>query len=300
MTDRVERTSAKPNDRAGFTDAALWGEALSKRYSSSQGEVEALVDVNIAITPGRFITIVGPSGCGKSTLLMILAGLLSSSSGRVMYGDQELTGPHTDVGVVFQSPALLPWLSVLANTVLPGRVGRRAERRGSRELKQRGLELLNMVGLADFEDRYPNELSGGMQQRNAIARALLLDPPVLLMDEPFGALDALTRERMNEWLADIWQAQKKAVALVTHSIDEAVYLADEIVVMSPRPGRIIARVEVPLPRPRHPSLMKEAAFTNIAAEIRQILDESESNSTKYEVNSFFADVTTREVPNADT
>jgi NitT/TauT family transport system ATP-binding protein len=262
------------------TDDILSGVGVSKRYMSARGAVDALTETDIDVRPGTFVTIVGPSGCGKSTLLMILAGLLKPSDGEVRYAGRPIHGPRRDVGVVFQSPALLPWLTVLQNTMLPGNLGRRSGRTARREGRERAMGLLTMVGLEGFADRYPSELSGGMQQRNAIARALLLDPPVLLMDEPFGALDALTRERMNEWLADIWQAQQKAVALVTHSIDEAVYLADEIVVMSPRPGRIVERVHVDLPRPRDPSLMKTAEFAELVAHIRMLLDKSEAESEK--------------------
>lgn len=260
---------------------ALSGVGLSKCYRSARGTVEALVETDIAVRPGKFVTIVGPSGCGKSTLLMMLAGLLPPTSGEVRYAGKVVTGPQQNVGVVFQTPALLPWLTAAQNTMLPGRLGRRVSRAEHREQRDRAMALLQMVGLAGFEDRYPRELSGGMQQRNAIARALLLDPPVLLMDEPFGALDALTRERMNEWLADIWQQQQKAVALVTHSIDEAVYLADEIIVMSPRPGRIIDRVHVDLPRPRDPSLMKTAQFAESVAHIRLLLDKSEAETQEH-------------------
>jgi NitT/TauT family transport system ATP-binding protein len=268
---------ATPAARPGGDDT-LAGVGVSKRYQSSRGVVEALTETDIEVRPGTFVTIVGPSGCGKSTLLMMLAGLLTPSGGEVRYAGQPIRGPRRDVGVVFQSPALLPWLTVLQNTMLPGNLGRRSGRTARRAGRERAMELLTMVGLDGFADRYPSELSGGMQQRNAIARALLLDPPVLLMDEPFGALDALTRERMNEWLADIWQAQQKAVALVTHSIDEAVYLADEIIVMSPRPGRVVERVHVELPRPRNPALMKTAEFAELVAHIRLLLDKSEAES----------------------
>jgi NitT/TauT family transport system ATP-binding protein len=276
----TERTQDLPTAerQASTSQDTLSGVGLSKCYTSARGTVEALVETDITVRPGTFVTIVGPSGCGKSTLLMMLAGLLAPTSGEVRYAGKVVAGPQQDVGVVFQTPALLPWLTAVQNTMLPGRLGRRVSRAQQRAHRERAMELLQLVGLAGFEDRYPRELSGGMQQRNAIARALLLDPPVLLMDEPFGALDALTRERMNEWLADIWQQQQKAVALVTHSIDEAVYLADEIIVMSPRPGRIIDRVHVDLPRPRDPSLMKTVQFTDAVAHIRSLLDKSEAET----------------------
>jgi NitT/TauT family transport system ATP-binding protein len=251
----------------------LQARGVSKTYVTDKGVVEALAPTDITVEPGRFITIVGPSGCGKSTLLMILAGLLKPSTGQVFCGERPIDGPQEMVGMVFQSPALLPWHTVLNNTLLPARVGAARGQRAS--LVQRARDLISLVGLDGFEDRYPHELSGGMQQRAAIARALLLDPPVLLMDEPFGALDALTRERMNQWLADIWQRQQKAVALVTHSIEEAVFLADQVVVMSPRPGRIIATIDVPLPRPRSVEALKSPALIELMADVRAILDSAE-------------------------
>lgn len=260
-------------DRPTASRTTLQGRGVSKTYVTDKGVVEALAPTDITVEPGRFISIVGPSGCGKSTLLMILAGLLKSSSGEVLCGDRPIDGPQEMVGMVFQSPALLPWQSVLNNTLLPARVGSARGRRT--QLVERARHLISLVGLDGFEDRYPHELSGGMQQRAAIARALLLDPPMLLMDEPFGALDALTRERMNQWLADIWQEQQKAVALVTHSIEEAVFLADQVVVMSPRPGRIVATIDVPLPRPRSVEALKSPALIELMADVRAILDRAE-------------------------
>jgi NitT/TauT family transport system ATP-binding protein len=271
----TQTMDAHPSARSEARNA-LVATGVAKQYRTNKGTIDALTTTDLAIEPGKFTTIVGPSGCGKSTLLMILAGLLDASAGEVRYDGTLMRSPQEGIGVVFQSPALLPWLTVQQNTVLPYTLNRR--RRDRRAHTERAGELLSMVGLAGFEKRYPTELSGGMQQRNAIARALLLDPPVLLMDEPFGALDALTRERMNRWLADIWQEQQKAVALVTHSIDEAVFLADEVVVMSPRPGRIVERVTVDLPRPRDISVMKQPAFGELCGHIRSILDDMEASA----------------------
>jgi NitT/TauT family transport system ATP-binding protein len=239
---------------------------VTKVYKTAKGSVPALEPTSLTLAPGRFIAIVGPSGCGKTTLLNIVAGLVKPSSGVVRLGGQVVTGPPADVGVVFQRPALLPWKTVLGNVMLAAEVGWPRPRAKS-ALKARAAELVDLVGLREFATRHPHELSGGMQQRNAIARALLLNPETLLMDEPFGALDALTREQMNQWLASIWQREGKAVALVTHNIDEAVYLADQVIVMSARPGRIIDRIDITLPRPR----TNGAAMAEVSAVIRKSL-----------------------------
>jgi NitT/TauT family transport system ATP-binding protein len=241
---------------------------VTKIYKTAKGSVPALERTSLALTPGQFIAIVGPSGCGKTTLLNIIAGLVRPSSGVVRLGGQVVKGPPADVGVVFQRPALLPWKTVLGNVLLAAEVGRPRPRAKS-ELKARARELVDLVGLQEFAGRHPYELSGGMQQRNAIARALLLNPETLLMDEPFGALDALTREQMNKWLASIWQREGKAVALVTHNIDEAVFLADQVIVMSARPGRIINRIEITLPRPR----TNGPALAEVCTIVRNSLDQ---------------------------
>jgi NitT/TauT family transport system ATP-binding protein len=220
---------------------------VEKTYrTTSGGVVKALQSVSLEIQPQELVVVVGPSGCGKTTLLRILAGLVRPSRGRVRLRDEVVRGPRRDVGVVFQDPVLLPWRTVLGNVMLPALIlglDRPAHRR-------RAVELLDLVGLAGFEDKYPHELSGGMRQRVSIARALLHDPSLLLMDEPFGALDAMTREAMNLELLAIWQKAKKTVFFITHSIPEAVLLADRVVVMSPRPGRIVETLTIDLPRPR--------------------------------------------------
>src|SRR5262245_6028781 len=216
---------------------------VTKTYAG--GAVHALDRVTLDIAEGEFVCVVGPSGCGKSTLLRMLAGLDDHDDGEITLSGTPVAGPSRQVGVVFQAANLLPWLTVRENIRLPLRVGgRQAPADGRID------HLLDMAGLGDFAQRYPYELSGGMQQRAGICRALVRDPGILLMDEPFGALDALTRERMNLELQRIWQASGKTVLLITHSISEAIFLADRVVVMSARPGRVLKELPVRIPRPR--------------------------------------------------
>ena len=225
---------------------AIAVQELSKLYPSRDGSVHALQQISFNVSEGEFVAVVGPSGCGKSTLLKILAGILSPSEGEARLRGTPIKGPRRDIGVVFQSPVLLPWRSVLDNVLLPVDV-QRLGRDGHQKL---AMDLLSLVGLEGFERRYPWELSGGMQQRVAITRALIHDPAMLLMDEPFGALDAMTRELMNLELQRIWLERKKTVLFITHSIPEAVFLADRVLVMTARPGFITDDVQVKLPRPR--------------------------------------------------
>jgi len=243
--------------------------SVGKTYSTASGDkVLALEDLNVSIAHGEFVSLVGPSGCGKSTFLRILAGLEPASGGRLSIAGHAVSGPSPDVGVVFQSATLLPWLTVAQNTSLPLRVGP-ARGRASAGVHA----LLEMAGLQGFENKYPYELSGGMQQRAAICRALARDPTILLMDEPFGALDALTRERLNVELQRIWQASGKTVLLITHSIAESVFLSDRVLVMSPRPGRILADFAVTLPRPRDfASTPEHPDYLRLTKEIRSVLD----------------------------
>jgi NitT/TauT family transport system ATP-binding protein len=246
---------------------------VNKSFTTLQGDtIQALVDINGTIAAGSFVTIVGPSGCGKSTLLRILAGLIKPSSGRVEIGGETVTGPRKDIGMVFQSSILLPWRTVIDNVMLP------AEILGIPRDKAlvRAQELLHMVRLDGFDNKYPQELSGGMQQRASIARALLHDPAILLMDEPFGALDAMTREQMNLELQSIWQASGKTVVLVTHSIPEAVFLGDQVLVMTPRPGRLATIIPVKLPRPRALDGMATPEFGRLTHEIRGLLQQKGS------------------------
>jgi NitT/TauT family transport system ATP-binding protein len=244
---------------------------LEKRYMTRSHEsVLALADVNLSIGEGEFVACVGPSGCGKSTLLRILAGLVSKSGGAVEIEGKEVKRPRRDVGIVFQSPVLLPWLTVLQNTLLPAEV-MKLDKKASAE---RARQLIELAGLSEFANKYPHELSGGMQQRNAIARALMNDPSMLLMDEPFGALDAMTRERMTAELQRIWLESRKTVLFITHSIAEAVFLADRVLVFSPRPGTIVDNIEINLPRPRGIESMASPEFAEHTQRIRSYFQEA--------------------------
>ena len=238
---------------------------LRKEYGTPRGTVLALDRIDFTVGEGEFVAIVGPSGCGKSTLLKILAGLLPATGGEVRLRSVSITGPRRDIGVVFQSPVLFPWRSVLQNVLLPADV----QRLGRAQHQRKALDLLSLVGLGGFEHRYPWELSGGMQQRVAIVRALIHDPALLLMDEPFGALDAMTREQMNLELQRIWLERRKTVVFITHSIPEAVFLADRVLVMTPRPGRIAETVAVDITRPRSLEVMNTAEFGSFVARIRR-------------------------------
>jgi NitT/TauT family transport system ATP-binding protein len=241
---------------------------LSKEYKTLSGEtVRALTGVDLTLLDGEFVTVVGTSGCGKTTLLKILAGLIRPSSGEVLLRGKPVDGPQRDMGVVFQSPVLLPWRTVLQNVLLPIDV---LGWESSKYVERAG-ELLAMVGLGDFRNKYPNELSGGMQQRAAIVRALVYDPSLLLMDEPFSALDAMTREQMNLDLERIWDRSRKTILFITHNIQEAAFLGDRVVVMSPRPGRIVGVVPVTLPRPRSLELLVSDQLGKVVSGIRMLM-----------------------------
>jgi len=239
---------------------------LSLTYGGG-ARVAALRDISFAIRDGEFVAAVGPSGCGKSTLLKILAGLLRPTEGTAELRGQAITGPRRDIGVVFQAPVLFPWRTVLGNAMLPADV----QRRDRRAMQQRALDLLAMVGLEGFERRYPRELSGGMQQRVGIVRALLHDPAILLMDEPFAALDAMTREAMSVELQRIWIQRRITALFITHSIAEAVFLADRVIVLTPRPGTIGDQFEVDLPRPRALEVMNTEQFGRCVQRVRAAL-----------------------------
>ncbi len=241
---------------------------LSKRFGTGAAPVVALSEIDFAIDEGELVVVVGPSGCGKSTLLRILAGLMPQSAGEAFLGGTPIAGPRRDIGVVFQSPVLFPWRSVLNNALLPVDV----QGLGREKMRERAMGLLKLVGLEGFEHRYPWELSGGMQQRVALVRALIHDPALLLMDEPFGALDAMTRESMNQELQRIWMERKKTVLFITHSIGEAVYLADRVLVMTPRPGRIMDELKIDLPRPRGLEVMNTPEFGAYVKRIRVALN----------------------------
>ena len=226
--------------------AAISGEGVSKVFRRGSTEVRALDQVDLEVGDGEFVAVLGPSGCGKSTLMRLIAGLVPATTGRIAIAGVPVQGPHTNLGIVFQAATLLDWRTVLGNVLL------QLELRGldPKGYEARAVALLNAVGLGDFTGAFPRELSGGMKQRAAIVRALVHDPKILLMDEPFGALDALTREQMRIDIEDLWLSSRKTVMFITHSIDEAVLLADRVVVMSPRPGRIERTVPIDLPRPR--------------------------------------------------
>jgi NitT/TauT family transport system ATP-binding protein len=242
---------------------------LEKTYTTKgRTLVKALGGISVEVGNGEFVTIVGQSGCGKTTLLKILAGLLARSAGSVTLRGEPVNGPRRDIGIVFQDPVLLPWRTVLDNVMLPIEV----LHLDRAEFRTRAMQLIHLVGLETFEDKYPHELSGGMRQRVALARALVHDPSLLLMDEPFGALDAMTREFMNLELLRIWQEAKKTVVFITHSIPEAVFLADRVIVMSARPGRITEIVKVDLPRPRDLDMMASDDFGVYTRKIRHLFD----------------------------
>lgn len=234
----------------------------------SFGEVTAIGDMSVDVANHEFLSIVGPSGCGKSTALRVIAGLTDPTAGKVLVRGEEVRGPIKDVGMVFQAPVLLPWRSVLNNVLFP--IEMSGQRRSKYEVKAR--ELISLAGLDGFENHAPYQLSGGMQQRVAICRALVSSPQLLLMDEPFGALDIMTRERMGFELQKIWSVGRQTVIFVTHSITEAVLLSDTIVVMSGRPGTVKKIVKVDLPRPRLPALMKDPRFVELAADVRDQID----------------------------
>jgi NitT/TauT family transport system ATP-binding protein len=248
-------------------------ERLVKRYRASDGsEVEALREVSFAVEQGEFVTLVGHSGCGKSTLLKILAGLVDRSAGTVTIDGTAVDGPRPDIGIVFQKPLLLEWRRVLENVLLPVEIYGLDRRR----YEGKAHRLLGTAGLGAFLRKYPYELSGGMQQRVALCRALVAEPALLLMDEPFGSLDALTRQKMGFELLRLWQEWKSTVLFVTHDIVESIILADRVVVMSPRPGRIIDVVSVDLPRPRDLLMQDTPAFARLASRIRRRLWEEET------------------------
>ena len=231
---------------------------------ANRADLLALDDISLDVEEGEFLAIVGPSGCGKSTLLRLLAGLLRPIVGKVLLRGQLLTEPRREIGYVFQRANLMPWRTVLSNIALSLEVARVPPD----EAVARAQELISLVGLEGFAESYPAQLSGGMQQRVALARALIHEPTVLLLDEPFGSLDALTRERMNGELLRIWNLRKPTVVMVTHSISEAVFLSDRVLVLTARPGRVKAAFMVPLPRPRNQSMTAEPEFLKLTRAVR--------------------------------
>jgi NitT/TauT family transport system ATP-binding protein len=249
-------------------DEVIGLDGVSLVYRSKHAEVHALDNVSLAATDREFVALLGPSGCGKSTLLKLIAGLIPASSGTIRVNGQPIAGPTASIGIVFQSPLLMAWRTVLENVLL------QIEIRDLRVADYRAAarDLIRLVGLDGFEDAHPHQLSGGMQQRVGLCRALIHDPDLLIMDEPFGALDAMTREQMNAELQRIWIERRKTVLFITHSISEAVYLADRVLVMSPRPGRLVGEIAVDLPRPRTVATTELPAFVELTREVRRHLN----------------------------
>jgi NitT/TauT family transport system ATP-binding protein len=250
---------------------------IRKVFSGGRGErVEALSGIDLRVTDNQFVSIVGPSGCGKSTLLEIIGGLTEPSSGEVLIGEDLVNGPHPAVGIVFQQESTFPWRTVMENIEF----GLEMHGVGKKERRGRSRELIELVGLKGFEDRYPGELSGGMRQRVAIARTLVMNPEVLLMDEPFGALDEQTRLILGDELLRIWSQTRSTALFITHSIEEAALLSDRVLVMSARPGSIRKVVEVDLQRPRDSSVVSTPEFGRITGEIWEVLREESMKALK--------------------
>jgi NitT/TauT family transport system ATP-binding protein len=231
-------------------------EDVKKIFQTRKGPLAALENITFHVSEGNFVTIVGPSGCGKSTTLRIIAGLIPRTGGKLLVCGDDVNRPRPDIAVVFQTPNLLPWRNVINNVMLPVEISR-LDRKAYYD---KSLELLELCGLGGFEENYPHELSGGMKQRVAICRALIPDPPLLLMDEPFAALDALNRDKMNLELMRIWEKKRKTVLFITHHIGEAIFLSDQVIVMTQRPGKIREVIDIELPRPRTLETKSEGKF----------------------------------------
>jgi len=249
----------------------LFVRGATKIYETKSGSVDALQDVDLSVEQGEFISIVGPSGCGKTTLLWSIAGLHELTSGSIALGEELVKSPHPNIGMMFQEANLLPWRTIQQNIELPFEI------RGEQPDESRINALLKQVGLNGFGSKMPKELSGGMQQRASIVRALASDPTVLLMDEPFGALDAFTRDEMNKLVEDIWLKTRKTVVLITHSIAEAIFLADKVYIMSARPGQIARSVDVPFERPRDLKLMETPEFFDLVNDIKDDIQQQPSS-----------------------
>lgn len=241
---------------------------ISKVYQRPDGRLPVLDQISFQVQAGEFLCLVGVSGCGKTTLLKLIAGLEQPTGGAIYLDGEEVDKPNRHVGFVFQEPTLMAWRTVKANVTLPLDLNGS----GKKLAEEKAQALLDLVGLRGFEDAQPSQLSGGMAQRVALARALVYDPQILLLDEPFGALDALTRERMGQELLRIWRAHRKTVVMVTHSVPEAVFLADRVLVLGPRPASIVAEVAVDLPRPRTQTVRDAAACSLMARRVREALD----------------------------
>lgn len=278
MATKVTKSSKKPAGAAASAGAvAISVEDLSKTYTTRRGPVEAVRRSSFEVKRGEFVALVGPSGCGKSTILKIAAGLIPYNEGNVTVGGEPAKAGRHDVGIMFQSPVLLPWRTVLDNVLLPMEVFGLT----GKEASERANSLLGTVGLGGFGDKYPWELSGGMQQRASLARVLVYEPDILLMDEPFSALDEFTREHLNVELAKIHEKYGRSVLYVTHNIQEAVFLADRVVVMKPHPGEVLDVVETKLPRPRSLDVLLETKTTKLVTDIRRKLYTDELKRGEY-------------------
>jgi NitT/TauT family transport system ATP-binding protein len=271
MRSSISVPTSGPEDACALSATAggpgetpiLRAESVHVTFTGGETGLGALAGISFEVYQGELVCFVGPSGCGKSTLLRVIGGLLEPTHGCVQLRGQPCEGPCDDIGIVFQKPNLMPWRTALRNITLPLEL--EGEERGV--ARQEAVGLIGLVGLAGFEESYPSQLSGGMAQRVAIARALVHDPEILLLDEPFGALDALTRERMNLELLHIWETRDKTVIMVTHNIQEAILLADRVLVLSPRPGRIVADIPITLPRPRAQTQVYDPAFLDLSRRI---------------------------------
>ena len=268
----IDADGAAISDRADriIGDATLATHVVLSSVQKSYGEIEAIRDASFALIAGEFVSVLGPSGCGKSTLLMMIAGLISPGAGKITVGGSPVRGPRREIGIVFQSPVLLPWRSIIDNVLFPIEMLKLPRRK----FLPRARELLEMAKIGEFARKLPRELSGGMRQRAAICRALIHDPTLLLMDEPFSALDAMTRDEMGLELLRIWQANRKSVLFVTHSIREAAFLSDRVLVMGRRPASMIAEIRIDTPRPRSLEMMEHPDFNAYVRELRKAIEAS--------------------------
>lgn len=254
---------------------------LSMIFGSAQQRVHAISDVSLHVAPGEFVSIIGPSGCGKSTLLNVVAGFSQATQGEALLDGQKITGPGSDRGVVFQQYSLFPWMSVRRNVEF----GLKMQNVAPNKRETTARTLLGLAGLLAFENHYPDQLSGGMKQRVGIVRALATSPQVMLMDEPFGALDSQTRVVMQQILTNMWQRMRLSVLFITHDIEEAIFLSDRVYVMTARPGRIKAEIEIPLPRPRTAEMMSSVAFTQVLHKLRNLIREESLAAMGNELDS---------------
>ena len=247
---------------------------VQKTYFTRQAPVHAVASASVNVARGEFVSLLGPSGCGKSTLLMMIAGLEQPTGGSILLGGTEVRKPRRDIGIIFQDATLLPWKSAIDNVLFPVRILKLP----IEPYRQRAKELLAMVGLSDFENKKPSQLSGGMRQRVAICRALIHDPDILLMDEPFSALDAITRDQMNVALSEILETYRKTVIFVTHSIREAAFLSDRVVVMGGRPSTIVLDMKMPFERPRSFDIEETGEFVKVCRQLRLTIEEAHTGS----------------------